>query len=269
MHHRVDQDLLVGVGQLRHVAKVHVGDAAVLEGENVARVRVPVEKAELQQLPQAGAHPHRDEVVHVDARLDDALGVRATDPVDPLHDQQAGPAVLAVHLGDLHRLVSLEVLVERADVARLLQVVQLLQELLPKLVHDELGVAAELPQRPGVDEAAEPAEQEQVAVDDRLDARAQHLDGHVLARGNQAAAVDLPQGGGRDGFLRDLTEDLLQGATQRLLHDVKGRLVGERRHVVLQHAQLVHVVLADDVRAVGQHLPRLDEGWPKVREGLA
>jgi hypothetical protein len=48
VHHRVDEHLLVAGGQLRHVAKVHVRDAAVVHREDVAGVRVAVEQPELQ-----------------------------------------------------------------------------------------------------------------------------------------------------------------------------------------------------------------------------
>ena len=41
--------------------------------------------------------------------------------------------------------------------------------------------------------------------------------------------------------------------------------VREGRHIVLQRAQLVHVVLAHDVWSAGQHLARLDERRPQYR----
>ena len=44
--------------------------------------------------------------------------------------------------------------------------------------------------------------------------------------------------------------------------------VCEGRHVVLQHAQLVHVVLSHDVWPAGQHLPQLDEARPQCSERL-
>jgi len=47
-----------------HIAEVDVGDAAVAHGKDVSRVRVAVEKAELQQLPQPAHHPH----LHVEPR---------------------------------------------------------------------------------------------------------------------------------------------------------------------------------------------------------
>lgn len=48
--------LLVAVAELRHVAKVHVGDAAIPEAEDVAGVGVTMEQAKLQQLAQARHH---------------------------------------------------------------------------------------------------------------------------------------------------------------------------------------------------------------------
>ena len=60
------------------------------------------------------------------------------------------------------------------------------------------------------------------------------------------------------GPLADEREHLLDGAAKVALDDLKRGGVWERRHVVLQHAQLVHVVLPDDVRPVGEHLAGLD-----------
>ena len=47
VHNSVDQRLLVLLRHLRHIAKVHVRDAAVPQSKNVARVRIPVEQPKL------------------------------------------------------------------------------------------------------------------------------------------------------------------------------------------------------------------------------
>ena len=56
VHDCIDQDLLVLLTQLRHVAEVHIGDAPVSQRKDVARMRVAVEQAELRSTPgsQAG-----------------------------------------------------------------------------------------------------------------------------------------------------------------------------------------------------------------------
>ena len=48
VHHGVDERLLVALAELRHVAEVDVGDAAVAQGKDVAWVGVAVEQAKLQ-----------------------------------------------------------------------------------------------------------------------------------------------------------------------------------------------------------------------------
>ena len=107
--HGVDQHRLVLLTQLRHVAKIHVRDAAIPEGEDVAGVRVTVEQAELQQLPETRAHAAADELVHIQPRGPDGVWVGAADAVYPLHDQHLGATQVAPHPGDLHRGVTLEV----------------------------------------------------------------------------------------------------------------------------------------------------------------
>lgn len=57
MHDSIDQNLLVGLAELCHIAKINISDAAVPKSENVSRVRVPMEQPELRPgiLPQGSA----------------------------------------------------------------------------------------------------------------------------------------------------------------------------------------------------------------------
>lgn len=57
VHHRVDQHLLVGLAQLRHVAKVDVRDSPVPQSKDVARVRISVKQPELQPRPASSSLP--------------------------------------------------------------------------------------------------------------------------------------------------------------------------------------------------------------------
>jgi len=49
MYNGVNQSLLVGLTQLCHIAKVHIGNAAIWHGENVAWMWVPMKQPKLQR----------------------------------------------------------------------------------------------------------------------------------------------------------------------------------------------------------------------------
>ena len=69
-----------------------------------------------------------------------------------------------------------------------------------------------------------------------------------------------------NGPLADERQDVLHRLPEVRLDDVKGLLVREGRHVVLEHAELVHVVLPDDVWPIGQDLPCFDVARPQLYE---
>lgn len=263
------QRLLVPRRELRDVAEIHVGDPPVPQREDVARVRVSVEQAKFEQLPQPGDDAAADKRVDVYPGRDDGGRVGAAHPVDPLHREHSLAAQVVAHPRDLDRGIPLEVAAEVTRVARLQGVVELLQQLLAKLVDDQLGVAAEPAQRERRDEPRERPEDDEVREHQRLDPGALHLDGHVGAVVAQHRAVHLPQGRRRDRALRDRLERGAQRAAELGLDDRKRLVVREGRHVVLQRAQLVHVVLPHDVGAGGQDLAGLDEGGTEGDERAA
>mmetsp|Transcript_26791 Transcript_26791/g.56941 ORF Transcript_26791/g.56941 Transcript_26791/m.56941 type:complete len:369 (-) Transcript_26791:53-1159(-) len=267
MHHGVDQHLLVLLADLRHVAEVDVRDAAVRQREDVSRVRVPVKEAKLQELPEARHDPRSDKGVDVQVPLDGGR-VGAPNAVDPLHGDDLVARELRVHPGDLHKPVATKIVVKVLDVPRLLVVVQLFEHLLPEFVDDELGVAAEVAARVVVQEARQPAEEHQVALDGGQHPGPLHLDRHLLIRRPQRRAIHLSERRRRHGLARYLAVDVADPRAEVLLDDVEGLLVRERRHVVLQRAELLHVVGPNNVRPVRQDLPRLDERGPEVRERL-
>mmetsp|Transcript_29814 Transcript_29814/g.88288 ORF Transcript_29814/g.88288 Transcript_29814/m.88288 type:complete len:233 (-) Transcript_29814:923-1621(-) len=232
MHDRVDEHGLVRLAELRHVAKVDVRDAAVTHRKDVPRVGVSVEETELEQLPQARHHATLDERRPVEV-FDDGLRVGTADAVDPLHDKHLGSTQVAAYPRDLDRRVARKVGPELLDVARLERVVELLEDFLAKLVHNEFCVAAQRLARPWVEKRRERAEHVKVAQDGRLDVGALHLDRDRLAGVAQHGLVDLPQRRRRDGPLADAGKHRLNGTTDLLPHHRERLLVWEARHVVL------------------------------------
>jgi hypothetical protein len=72
-----------------------------------------------------------------------------------------------------------------------LQVVKLFQQLLPKLIHDQLSIAAQPLLAEGVEQASKGAEDKQVAQDDGLDAWPLDLDSHLLTSVTKHCLVHL------------------------------------------------------------------------------
>jgi hypothetical protein len=78
----------------------------------------------------------------------------------------------------------------------------------------------------------------------------------------------LAKGGSGDGSFTDEGQHILHGSTQVLLNDFKSHLIREGRHIILQNAQLVHVVLTNNVWPICQDLARLDVAWPQINKKL-
>ena len=232
-------------------------------------MRVPVEEAKLQELPQPRNHSAANKGVDVDARRDDGGRVGAAHPVDPLHRQHSLPAEIVAHPRDLDRGVALEVAAEVARVAGLERVVELLEQLLAKLVDDELGVAAQAAEGQGGHQPRDRPEDDEIGQDEGLDARALHLDRDVGAVVPEDGPVHLPQRRRRDRVFRDRLERRPQGPPELGFYDRERLVVGKRGHVVLKGAELVHVVLADDVGAGGEDLAGLYERGPQGDERAA
>lgn len=96
--------------------------------------------------------------------------------------------------------------------------------------------------------------------------RPANLDHDCLPAG-QAPEVGLADGGGRQGFGRQLREQLLWRPAQLLLDDGADPLPGLGRHLVLQVRQLRLVFGRQQVGSRGQDLAELDEGGSQPLEG--
>ena len=109
----------------------------------------------------------------------------------------------------------------------------------------------------------------EIAAEALLDTGPQHLDGH----GTRHAVVDhhrlvhLGDGSSRDRRA-ELGEVILQPAAERRLHGAARLLHGKRRQLVLQMAQVLGELRADQVGARGQELAELDVAGPEAGQGI-
>ena len=144
-----------------------------------------------------------------------------------------------------------------------------------ELVADAPGELVD--QGDGVDEDVGPVfrqqpgdlvEQVDIGADLRFRIRPLHLDDDAVAV-RQHGTVHLADGGSSDRLGVDLQEEALDRQPELLFDHAERNFGRERRHLVLQLAQLDQDVLRHYVRPCREQLPELDEGRPEFLEHLA
>ena len=127
VHHRLNQSGAGLTADFTHHPEIQIAEPAIRQGQQVARMRVGMEEAVLQQLLQAAVHTDIHHVVGVDAQLTDRIEIGELHPIDPLHRQHttAGGLVEDCRYGDA-RVVAMQ-LSEFFSVGRLIQVVHLFE----------------------------------------------------------------------------------------------------------------------------------------------
>ena len=249
-----------------HHPKVDVREAAVGPHEQVAHVRVGVEEAALQHLPQRALHERVDDVAPLEAVLAQRRAVSQPEAIDPLHRQHAARRERREDLG--RRDVGDGAVEPREPrrVGGLDAVVDLGVDELAKVVddRDEIDVAAERRDQPRQRRRVG-AQDVQVERDDRLAAGPLHLDRHLPAV-EERRLVDLPERRRRHRLARDLRVDLRDRHAELGLEDRERGVVGKRRHAVLQPLQLGEVLGGQQVGARREGLSRLDDGGAEARD---
>ncbi len=188
--------------------------------------------------------------------------------VDELECEHARACVAPVDARDANARVAGEVVAEAVGVARLAAVVELLADVARELVDDPARVDEVEPAQPVLGEARGLVQQRDVGLDLGGRVGALHLDRDAAAV-REDRAVHLADRSGRDGHPVELEEEPLDRQPQLLLDHRLGLLVRERRHVVLQAAELRDDVRREDVRAGGEQLPELHERRPELVEHRA
>ena len=188
-------------------------------------------------------------------------------PAQELERQDASGRVLADDRGHDDARRVREVPVEGFRVPRLVRVVELeanrARELVDELLWiDELERAHALLQ-----ELRRLVEEPEVGLDLPRRLGALNLDRDLLAV-REHGPVHLPDRGGGERLLVELDERLLHGQPELGLDRGTRLLERERRHVVLQAAQLDHDVRRHDVRPRREQLAELDERRAELVEHL-
>ena len=250
--------------RFRHHAEVDESQAAVRRAQKVARVRVCVEKASLQQLAQRAADADVDQAHHVQAARRERRGVAELDAVHPLHRHHAAAARAPMHRRHQHVR---RVAVQRGEALRaaaLRHVVQLAEHLGREGVHSR-GQAGVEPRDGAVQQRRPGAHDEEVQTHGSCGAGALHLDGHRFAV-EQLAPVHLAQRGCSHWLGRYAPVHPLQRHAQLCLDQREGFGVGEARQRVLQLRKLRQKGGRHQVRPRAQRLAQLDERGAQARE---
>mmetsp|Transcript_22532 Transcript_22532/g.72494 ORF Transcript_22532/g.72494 Transcript_22532/m.72494 type:complete len:206 (-) Transcript_22532:600-1217(-) len=203
-------------------------------------MRIAVEKARLDDLVQKALRRPLCELFAVQADLVDLGEVRQFKGLDVLHRQDARRRIFPIDLGDPDAVLRpSEVPPEAVRIVGLVHVVDFLIQQLLRLVEDvDVGPVGAVRLRVElIQKFAQLSQVLQVHIEKFLQARALHLDGHLLRRiaDLQRGYVDLSQGRGRDGLFVEVREDFRHVLHFQFLRDdlLRAR-PRERRDVVLQ-----------------------------------
>ena len=240
-------------------AEVEERHTAVVEQQEVAGVRIA---GELPVAVEAAEEEAEDDLADAVALgLPAPLQLLEADAVHELRDEHALARERADHAGHDDERVAVEDARQRALVLRLELVVELLDDPLADLFGDRLDVE---PGRHPLEQAHDHVEVLHVGAHGRRDARVLHLDGDLAPVG-QRGAVDLADRGGRDRFLIEGGEDVVDRLFEVILDHLAHLLEGDRRRGVAQLGQLelelLAVLLGHEAHVEeGHHLPELHRG---------
>mmetsp|Transcript_4781 Transcript_4781/g.19156 ORF Transcript_4781/g.19156 Transcript_4781/m.19156 type:complete len:579 (+) Transcript_4781:793-2529(+) len=279
--HVFDHGVLLLPGDFRHQAAVQNPDAAIVQQQEVAGVRVAVQKAGVQELRQV--HVEEDADVRLDAlflgRVRD-VHARNFHSVDPLGHERVPRR--SEDLGHLHHirqvLDALQVVGQAGGGAGLAVVVQLVDE--ARAVHvDHLDGAQAVAADPRLGtgdlryQAKDAPADDQIAGAGLQQSGALHFHRHVdFLAGRRAVRrlVHLAQAGAGDGLIKIAAraKDVLDASAKLFLQDGNGDRAVKRLHAVLQLCEVLRIRLGQKVRPNAQGLADLDERRAELRQRL-
>ena len=256
------------VGEAPRQPEVDETDAAVVEQQDVRRVRIAVEEAVAEDHRHPGVrHPVRKLTTLFERpRLE--IEIRELRALEVLEREHARPRVAPDHLRH-HDLVRIaEVAAERLGIPGFVVVVELLAHRPCELVDERLGVDEVERPHALADDARRGSHQLQVRLDLPGSLRPLHLDDDLFA-GRQGGAVHLPDRRRGDRPFLEREERLLDREVELALDHTAHLVEGERSDVVLQAAQLGDDVRRDHIGPRREQLAELDERRPELVQHLA
>jgi len=264
----IDQLVAAQFRQPANHAEIQEGDAVVRQIEQVAVVRVGMEKAVQQDHLEHGIGTDPCQGSLVQPGRADGVQIHGVDAFDVIQDADPLPHVLPVHSRNDDSGVGPEVRSQPVGVAALVDEIELAVDRKPELAHDFAGAQVIELGKLEFDQLRQLRHQAQVRVDGLGDAGPADLDYDVFAA-VQLGAVHLGDRGGGDRPGVERREHLVHGRAQVPFELRPQRLEGERRHPPLKVAQFLDPFRRQQVDACGQNLPELDEARSHFLEGAA
>ena len=245
-------------------AQVDKVDDTVFE-DDVSRMRVGMEKAIVEHLRRVVLDDRGANLFQVITLGHQALGIGNGDAVNVVHDHDVFGTKVQVGFGTRDAMHAFVEVIEIVEVFGLGQKVGLLAKRGPQLFDHAMQVHKLV----GVDELGNDAYHRANDVDvlshHLLRAGALHLNGHVLA-GHQTGAVHLRERRATERVGVNRVEYLPQALAVFLFQTAEHYLIRHRLYVGAQTAQLVAKPLRQDLGAVGQNLPHLNEHGTELFE---
>ena len=263
--HQRQQLVAARIAEPAHHAEIDEGQPVARQVEDIARMRIGVEEAVLDDHLQhrlraalrqqhavepGGVHPRQlmagnavDALLHIDP-------LAGPVPVDGRDDDVLAPGEMG---GDTLGVVALA-----------LQV-QLAAQRAPELAHQAGRLVGAQVGPLVLGQLRQALEQAQIGLDDRADAGPAHLDDDLGAV-VQLRAVHLRDRGRRQRLGIEAGEDLLGRRAQVLGELGAHHLDRHRRRLTVQLFEFGDPGRAEQVGAAGQDLAELDEGRPQILE---
>src|SRR5579884_1153008 len=229
-------------------------------------MRIRVEEPIHQDLLQVALKKDLGQVRAAYAGFLDALVLRDLDTRHILQRQYVRSDVGPVDPGDPHSLIPEEVDGYALSVVSLRNVVQLLAYGVRELTQNARKIDAPSDGIPPMELIDDEAEAAKVCLDDFGDLRPLDFDHHRFSP-PQVGAIRLSQRGGGDHVGVKPSEDGIEGGAEIFLYHRLDLVKRHRRHLILEHRQLLDELGWQKVNAGAEELTDLDDDAAHVERG--
>ena len=242
-------------------ATVDEAQPSIGEQKQIARVRVGVEEADLQHLPQHGEGARSHEVLALLVAQIRLAPVREQNALDLFEAEHAFASGLPIDQREPRLFALFDVGAKEIGVATFVFEIEFETDRSRELLDNRFGVERKIRRVPG-DPLGDGLQNVDVGVDSSIDAGSQNLEYDGLVALSQHGAMCLSHGGSGHGFLIDREEQFVQVAEVflKLGLDLRPR---DRGHIGLEFLELRDVVRRQQVGAGAENLTEFDEGRPE------
>lgn len=263
--HKIGKPLAGMPIQETHHAKIQKTDHVARENMDVARMRIGMEKAVIEDLPHHQRGKTRGDLPAIEIGGVQIGQFRGLDAVHVFHRQYAaggGPGMNSRHVD---RRIAGELIGESFEMRGLRGEIQFLFQPPGELGHHQCRPMDAPSLQMGFEQRGQMGHDLKVNPDHVLDARTLHLHHYPLSA-VQHGAMHLRYGSRAERSLLEGKKAIANRAFQLLFHHGADLGEGDRRHLIQQFGQLARKRGRKQVSAPGEKLSELDEGRPQLLE---